>query len=73
MFSRSRPFRKFAYVGDVVSNDILMYSVDGITGALTLNSTVASGMYPYPVVVDPSGKFVYVANGNSKQHWDLHR
>ncbi len=59
------PSGKFAYVGDVVSNDILMYGVDGITGALTLNGTIASGLYPYPVVVDPSGKFAYVSNENS--------
>jgi len=59
------PSGRFAYVGDVVSNNILMYGVDSITGALTSNGTVASGMYPYPVVVDPSGKFAYVANGNS--------
>ena len=48
-----------------MSSDILMYSVDGTTGALTPNGMVASGMYPYPVVVDPSGRFAYVANGNS--------
>jgi 6-phosphogluconolactonase (cycloisomerase 2 family) len=42
-----------------------MYGVDSLSGALTLTGTVASGAYPYPVVVDPSGKFAYVANGNS--------
>ncbi len=42
-----------------------MYTVDTISGALTSTGTIAAGMYPYPVVVDPSGKFAYVANGNS--------
>jgi 6-phosphogluconolactonase (cycloisomerase 2 family) len=59
------PSGKFAYVGDVVSNNILMYTVDTASGALTSIGTIGAGMYPFPVVVDPSGRFAYVANGNS--------
>ena len=59
------PSGKFAYVGDVVSNNVLMYVVDLTSGALTSTGMVGAGMYPFPVVVDPSGRFVYVANGNS--------
>ena len=52
-------------MGEVVSNNILMYTVDPASGALTSMGTVSAGMYPFPVVVDPSGRFAYVANGNS--------
>jgi len=63
--SGARSFWEVRLCGDVVSNNILMYTVDTISGALTSTGTIAAGMYPYPVVVDPSGKFAYVANGNS--------
>jgi 6-phosphogluconolactonase (cycloisomerase 2 family) len=59
------PSDKFAYVGDVVSNAILTFNVDPATGALTFKGPTATGMYPYPAVVDPSGMFVYVTNTNS--------
>ena len=42
-----------------------MYTIDATTGALTSIGTIAAGTGPFSVVVDPSGKFAYVANSGS--------
>src|SRR6266705_2232105 len=52
---------EFVYVANFGTNDISVYSVDA-TGALTPIGSVAAGLFPGSVAVDPSGKFVYVAN-----------
>lgn len=67
---------KFAYVANYGSGDVSAYTVDKTTGALTqivcatgcntttgltANFNAAAG--PNAVTVDPSGRFVYVANG----------
>lgn len=54
---------KFAYVANYGSSDISAYSIDAGTGVLTsVGANVASGTNPKSLTVDPSGKFVYVAN-----------
>ena len=71
------PFGKFAYVtnsGDVYDYDneaqgiLAMYTINATTGALTSAGTIngnCQGLcFPSSVVVDPSGKFAYVAVGN---------
>jgi 6-phosphogluconolactonase (cycloisomerase 2 family) len=69
------PSGKFAYVaneGDDYDSagSVAMYTINATTGVLTsigaINSTgCGEGMcIPTSVVVDPSGKFAYVANGN---------
>jgi YVTN family beta-propeller protein len=69
------PAGKFAYVtnwgeGDTAGS-VSAYTIDVTTGALTPMGTIAApcapppspgGCAPYSVAVDPSGKFVYVAN-----------
>ena len=62
------PSGKFAYVANrgIRSNagTVSQYTI-GMNGALTPNTsaaTVAAGSFPYSVTVDPSGRFVYVAN-----------
>ena len=72
------PFGKFAYVtnsGDVYDYDneadgiLAMYTIDATTGALTSTGTINGNCpglcFPSSVVVDPSGKFAYVAIGNN--------
>ena len=56
---------KFAYVTNLNSNTISVYTIDPSTGALTAGTAVATGLQPRSVTVDPTGKFVYVANGLS--------
>ena len=63
------PSRKFAYVADGGSNsdgspgvNISIYSVDGSTGALSSMGTIAAGLFPRSIAIDPLGKFAYVAN-----------
>jgi YVTN family beta-propeller protein len=64
------PFGKFAYVANWGEGDtagsISAYSIDATTGGLTHTGTIngaCPGLCgPYSVAVDPSGKFVYVAN-----------
>jgi DNA-binding beta-propeller fold protein YncE len=72
------PFGKFVYVtnsGNVFDYDneadgnIAMYTIDATTGALTSAGTINGNCpglcFPASVVVDPSGKFAYVAIGNN--------
>jgi 6-phosphogluconolactonase len=61
---------KFAYVATVSdtfgsAGSVSMYTIDATTGALASNGTIAAGTDPASVVVDPSGKFAYVANSSS--------
>ena len=53
-----------AYVANYGANNISQYTIDPTTGALTpkTTATVAAGINPTSVVVDPSGKHAYVAN-----------
>jgi 6-phosphogluconolactonase len=70
------PTGKFAYVANFLSNDVSAYTIAS-TGALTqvdcgggptcdtvnsLPKNFKAGMGPGSVTVDPTGKFVYVAN-----------
>jgi len=72
------PFGKFAYVtnsgdpwdyGDGADGNVAMYTIDATTGALTSTGTINGNCpglcFPSSVVVDPSGKFAYVANANA--------
>lgn len=66
------PSGKFAYVAnegcpDLSGGSVSMYTIDPTTGALTsIGSMVAAPVgpddVPHSVVVDPTGKFAYVAN-----------
>ena len=73
------PLGKFAYVANQTSNDVSAYTINAVTGALTripcvvgvgvscnFNGDFLAGTVPASVTVDPSGKFAYVANFNSK-------
>jgi len=67
------PSGKFVYVtnsGDIWVPDngsVAMYAIDATTGALTSTGTINGNCpglcLPSSVVVDPSGKFAYVASG----------
>jgi YVTN family beta-propeller protein len=63
------PSGKFAYVlngGGVADGTVSMYTINHITGALvSIGSPVSTngfGVYAGAIVVDPSGRFVYVTN-----------
>ena len=51
----------FPGIGDAVS----MLAFSTTTGVLKATGTIAAGLEPVSVTVDPSGKFVYVANSAS--------
>jgi len=70
------PFGKFAYVtnsgdvwdyGDGADGTVAMYAINATTGALTSAGTINGNCpglcLPSSVVVDPSGRLAYVANG----------
>jgi 6-phosphogluconolactonase (cycloisomerase 2 family) len=68
------PSGKFAYVinsGDVwdyggsADGNVAMYTINATTGVLASNGTIPAGIAPLSVVVDPSGKFAYVADSAS--------
>ncbi len=57
-------FGQFAYVSNFGDNDVSGYTINATTGALTPipGSPISAGLEPVSVAVDPTGKFVYVAN-----------
>src|SRR5713226_6640260 len=64
------PSGRFAYAAsDAFSvgetGNVFMYTINATTGALTSIGTIAAGIDPASVAVDPSGRFAYVANLNS--------
>jgi 6-phosphogluconolactonase (cycloisomerase 2 family) len=66
------PTSRFAYVVNRLDNTVSMYTIDPNTGDLTLNATaanpaatIATGVEPFRIDFDPSGKFVYVTNEQS--------
>jgi 6-phosphogluconolactonase (cycloisomerase 2 family) len=64
------PSGKFAYVANASNTpgsagNVSMYSINATTGALTSIGTIAAEPGPISIVVDPTGKFAYVANFGS--------
>jgi len=68
------PSGRFAYAANSGSDDVSAYAVDAGTGALTRIDAdpgtpgiqnFPAGILPFNVTVDPSGKFVYVANAGA--------
>lgn len=56
---------KYAYVANTQESTVSQFKVNPNTGALTRNgSDISAGLLPLQVVVDPSGKFVFTANGD---------
>ena len=62
------PSGKFAYVAQESqtispeAGSVSMYKINATTGALASIGTIAAGINPVSVAVDPAGKFAYVAN-----------
>ncbi len=56
------PSGKFAYVANIGSDNVSVYTINQTTGALTAGTAVAAGTLPTGVTVDPSSKFAYVSN-----------
>jgi YVTN family beta-propeller protein len=78
------PFGKFAYVtnsgdvydyGDGADGSVAMYTINATTGALTSTGTINGNCpglcFPSSVVVDPSGKFAYVAGGGGSVPYNV--
>jgi YVTN family beta-propeller protein len=58
------PTGTYAYVGNVNDNTVSQFTVDTTTGALTRNGPdIPTGITPLQAVVDPSGRFVFTADG----------
>ncbi len=57
----------FAYVANQGSDNVSGYTIDAATGVLSevAGSPFAAGTSPESISVDPSGKFIYVANFGS--------
>jgi len=72
-FITIHPSGKFAYVVSQINDTISAYSINTTSGALSAidangalaGTTIATGTTPYEVIVDPSGKYAYVANYDS--------
>jgi 6-phosphogluconolactonase (cycloisomerase 2 family) len=61
------PSGKFAYALESNFDNVVTYGVDPVTGALLATglpaaSTGPSGSYPFEGTIDPTGRFLYVAN-----------
>ncbi len=64
------PTGKFAYVVTESNppgsaGNVSMYTINATTGALTSIGTIAAGLSPTRIAIDPSGKFAYVTNPGS--------
>jgi 6-phosphogluconolactonase (cycloisomerase 2 family) len=59
------PTARFAYVTNS-SNIVSGFTIDAVTGVLApiLGSPFATGLSPGAVATEPSGQFLYVANGD---------
>ena len=53
---------RFAYVTNENENTISIYAVNATSGQLRSLGYVMGGAYPSVATVDPSGRFIYVAN-----------
>ncbi len=56
------PSGKFAYVANLYTDDVLIFSLDAVTGAVANTDTVTVGRSPSWVAFDPTGKYAYVTN-----------
>jgi 6-phosphogluconolactonase len=58
----------FAYVANYAGNNVSAYRINPLTGAFTevAGGPIAAGNQPVAVAVDPSSKFVYVANAATR-------
>ena len=65
-YGQASPAR-FAYVANYGSNTVSGYSIDPASGALTPipGSPFPAGVEPQSIVVDPTGRFAYVANAGA--------
>jgi len=54
------PDGRFLYAGDVSNEEIMIFSINASTGALTLQDEIAVDNDPQSVAVSPSGKFLFV-------------
>ena len=59
------PTSNFAYVVNRGDNTVSMFRIDQTTGNLLPNGTIATGVQPFRIDFDPTGKFVYVTNEQS--------
>jgi len=82
--SVTAPFGKFAYVtnsgnvdawGDGADGSVTIYAINATTGALTSTGTINGNCpglcFSSSVVVDPSGKFAYVASGGGEVPYNV--
>ena len=65
------PAGKFVYLATEnatsgSADSLSLYAINATTGALTSVGTIASGIDPVSVAVDPAGNFAYVTNSGSK-------
>ena len=64
VISGSHAFVSAQYNGSTTTTngEVMEYSIDQTTGALTLVNTVTAGVYARSILLDPTGTYVYVAN-----------
>jgi len=56
------PGEKFLYVSSRNDNKVYYWQVDSTTGLLSNMNSIATGVYPQGLEIDPAGKFLYTAN-----------
>lgn len=65
IYADSAKVAKFAYVANMGSGSISVYTIDSTTGALTPGAAVAAGTSPMSVTIDTTGQFAYASNMRS--------
>jgi len=66
------PAGSYLYVGNSESRNILVFSIDSSSGALTVVGTATSlGITPLNMVLSPSGNFLFVTGGGSPSYIEV--
>lgn len=60
-----RTVGRFAFVADATQDNLSAFTIDPISGLLTLVNSLPTGNYPNAVAITPDGQFVYTANQGS--------
>jgi 6-phosphogluconolactonase (cycloisomerase 2 family) len=61
------PNGTFAYVPNMGTSNLSVFTIDGVTGMLAPGIALALGSGPHSGVIDPKGKFLYVTSQGSDQ------
>jgi len=67
------PSGRYLYVAADAANMVIQFTINQTTGALTNTSTIATGVSPKGLYVEPAGRFLYTFNTGSVTHFTINQ